>query len=44
MIPSRRLRVTWSLALFACGPAPAQQSRAAEYLYLWTASAVSSWT
>ena len=42
MIPSRRLRVTWSLALFACGPAPAQQSRAAEYLYLWTASADST--
>lgn len=42
MIPSRRLRVTWSLALFACGPGPAQQSRAAEYLYLWTASADST--
>ena len=38
----RRVRVTWSLALLACGPAPAQQPRAAEYLYLWTASADST--
>jgi hypothetical protein len=39
----RRLRTTWSLALLACGPAPAQQpSATAEYLYLWTASADSS--
>jgi hypothetical protein len=34
--------VTWCLALLACGPAPAQQPRAAEYLYLWTASADST--
>jgi hypothetical protein len=39
----RRVRVTWCLALLACGPAPAQQpAAAAEYLYLWTASADSS--
>jgi hypothetical protein len=37
------VQVTWSLALLACGPAPAQQAgSAAEYLYLWTASADSS--
>jgi 56kDa selenium binding protein (SBP56) len=39
----RRVRVTWSLVLLACGPAPAQQAGStAEYLYLWTASADSS--
>ena len=39
----RRVRVTLSLALLACGPAPAQRAGpAAEYLYLWTASADSS--
>jgi 56kDa selenium binding protein (SBP56) len=38
MIHSRRVRATWSLALLACGPAPAQRPGAAEYLYLWTAS------
>jgi hypothetical protein len=39
----RRLRATWSLALLACGPTPAQQAGStAEYLYLWTASADSS--
>ena len=39
----RRVRVTWCLALLACGPAPAQQAAAAaEYLYLWTASADST--
>lgn len=43
MIHIGRLRATWSLALLACGPAPAQQpGAAAEYLYLWTASADSS--
>jgi hypothetical protein len=42
MIRVRRVRLTWSLALLACGPAPAQQPGAAEYLYLWTASADST--
>jgi hypothetical protein len=37
------VRATWCLALLACSPAPAQQPEAAaEYLYLWTASADSS--
>jgi hypothetical protein len=39
----RSAQATWSLALLACGAAPAQQpGTAAEYLYLWTASADSS--
>ena len=42
MIHIRRVPVTWCLALLACGPAPAQQPVAAEYLYLWTASADST--
>ena len=43
MIDIRRVPVRWCLVLLACGPAPAQQrASAAEYLYLWTASADSA--
>ncbi|HEU4955738.1 MAG TPA: hypothetical protein VFT28_14225 [Gemmatimonadales bacterium] len=43
MIDIRHVTVWCSLALVACGPAPAQEREsAAEYLYLWTASADSS--
>src|SRR5687767_15902825 len=43
MTHSRRGWVTWSVVLLACGPAPARApAAAAEYLYLWTASADSS--
>lgn len=43
MIDVKRAPVTCFLALFACGPAPAQRpTPATEYLYLWTASADSS--
>ena len=39
----RRFPAQLAVALLACGPAPAQErGRAAEYLYLWTASADSS--
>ena len=43
MIDIRRVPVRWCFVLLACGPAPAQQrASAAEYLYLWTASADSA--
>ena len=43
MIDIRRLPAWWCVALLACGPAPAQErAGAAEYLYLWTASADST--
>ena len=43
MIDIRHLPALCSLTLLGCGPTPAQQpASAAEYLYLWTASADSS--